>query len=117
MRRLGSALRVGGVLAATALFIAGVRVNAHNRHDEGRFNLVEATIASIREAFEDGVITPEQLVRMYLNRIEAYDGKATATHLNSYIAVNGDAVREAKHAKNCTGADIAIATARCRAFR
>ncbi len=99
MRRLGSVLRVGGLLAATALLTAGVRVDAHNRHEKGRFDLAEATIASIQEAFEEGVITPEELVQMYLNRIEAYDGKGTATHLNSYIAVNGDAVREAKHAK------------------
>src|SRR5919198_2802828 len=103
MRRLGSVLRVGSVLAATALFIAGVRVNAHNRHDQGRFDLVEATISSIEEAFEDGVITPEQLVRMYRSRIAAYDSRETATHLNSYIAFNDDAVREAKHVNRGRG--------------
>jgi amidase len=103
MRRLGSPLGLAGVVAATALLTIGVRVNAHNRHGADRFDLVEATIASIQEAFDDDVITPERLVRMYLHRIAAYDGKQTATHLNSYIAVNDDAVREAQHAKKGHG--------------
>ena len=96
MRRPGSLFRLGSVLAAAALVTGGVRVNAHHRPDSGRFELVEATIASIQEAIEDGVISPDELVQMYLDRIAAYDGKQTATHLNSYIAVNRDAVREEK---------------------
>jgi amidase len=103
MRRSGSPLRLAGVLAATALVTIGVRLNAHNRHDTRRFDLVEATIASIQQAFDDGVISPEQLVRMYLNRIAVYDGRQTATHLNSYIAVNDDAVPEVKHGKKGHG--------------
>src|SRR5436190_2888487 len=96
MRGPGSLFRLGSVLAAAALVTGGVRVNAHRRPDSGRFELVEATIASIQEAIEDGVISPDELVQIYLDRIAAYDGKQTATHLNSYIAVNRDAVREAK---------------------
>jgi amidase len=96
MRRPGSLVRLGSVLAAAALVTIGVRVNAHHRPDSGRFELVEATIASIQEAIEDGVISPDELVQMYLDRIAAYDGKQTAAHLNSYIAVNRDAGREAK---------------------
>jgi len=104
MRRPGPTLRLVGVLAAIALVTIGVRVGAHNRSDREReerarhgavrFTLVEATIPSIQEAIEDGVITAEQLVRMYRKRIEAYDGKHTVTHLNSYIAVNDDDDRE-----------------------
>jgi amidase len=96
MRRPGSLFRLGSVLAAAALVTIGVRVNAHRRPDSGRFELVEATIASIQEAIEDGVISPDDLVQLYLDRIAAYDRKQTATHLNSYIAVNRDAVRNAK---------------------
>src|SRR5438552_9360476 len=96
MRRPGSLFRLGSVLAAAALVTSGVLVSAHHRPDSGRFELVEATIASIQEAIEDGVISPDELVQMYLDRIAAYDGKQTATHLNSYIAVNRDAAREAK---------------------
>ena len=73
---------------------------------------------SIQEAIEDGVITAEQLVRMYLKRIEAYDGKHTATHLNSYIAVNDDDDREAQmtvRAGKDAGTDVTNAL--CPAFR
>jgi amidase len=35
---------------------------------------------------------------MYLRRIAAYDAKTTDTHLNSYIHVNQDAVRDAREA-------------------
>jgi amidase len=103
MRRPGSVLRLAGILAAIALLTIGVRVNAHNRHESRRFDLVEATISSIQQALEDDVITAEQLVRMYLNRIAAYDGTQTATHLNSYIAVNEDAVDGAKKGKRGKG--------------
>jgi amidase len=103
MRRPGSLFHLGSVLAATALVTMGVRVNAHNRPESGRFDLVEATIGSIQEAIEDGIITADQLVQMYLDRIEAYDGKQTATHLNSYIAINRDAVRDVKKGSKGNG--------------
>jgi amidase len=95
MRRSGFLLRVAGVLAVAALITIDVRVHANNR-PSGRFDLVEATIGSIQQAIEDRVITPDDLVRMYLSRIAAYDGKQTGTHLNSYIAVNAEALRQAK---------------------
>jgi len=96
MKRAVPMLRFGGLLAATALVVVGVRVNAHHRREPVRFELLEATIDSIQQAIDDDVITPEELVRMYQARIAVYDGKRTATHLNSYIAVNPDAVRAAK---------------------
>jgi amidase len=88
------------VLVLAVLVAIGARLNAKHHRDSERFDLVEATIAAIQDAFEEGVISPEQLVRMYLNRIAAYDGKETAAHLNSYIAVNDDAVRQARHSRN-----------------
>jgi amidase len=96
MKRSVSMLRFGGLLAATALVVIGVRVNAHHRREPVRFELLEATIDSIQQAIDDDVITPEDLVRMYQARIAVYDGKRTATHLNSYIALNPDASRAAK---------------------
>src|SRR5437773_4449541 len=95
MKRPVSLLRVAGALAATALLAIGVSVHANDR-PSGRFELVEATIGSIQQAIDDRVITPDDLVRMYFARIAAYDGKQTATHLNSYIAINADALRQAK---------------------
>ena len=96
MKRAGSMLRLGSLVAAAVLVVIGVRVNAKHRREPIRFDLVEATIESIQQAIDDDVITPEQLVGMYLQRIAAYDGKQTATHLNSYIAVNREAGGDGK---------------------
>src|SRR5262249_24324225 len=79
--------------AAIALIALAVTVNA--KRPERRFDLVEATIASIQSALDDHVITAKQLVRMYQARIAAYDGKNTATHLNSYIFFNPKAREDA----------------------
>ena len=86
------------VLFALALLILSVRVIADNRPGTGRFDLVEATIPAIQTAIQNNIITAEQLVQMYLARIAAYDAKTTATHLNSYIHVNADVLREAREA-------------------
>jgi amidase len=85
------------VFIGIALLILSARVVADNSAS-GRFDLVEATIPSIQAAIQNNIITAEQLVQMYLARIAAYDAKTTATHLNSYIHVNADAVREAREA-------------------
>jgi amidase len=86
------------VFIGIALLLLSARVVADNRSAAGRFDLVEATIPSIQTAIENDIITAQQLVQMYLARIAAYDAKTTATHLNSYIHVNADAVREAGEA-------------------
>jgi Asp-tRNA(Asn)/Glu-tRNA(Gln) amidotransferase A subunit family amidase len=57
------------------------------------FRLQEATVTSINEAFDAGVIDAEQLVQLYLNRIAAYDDQGPA--LNSLITVNPKALTEA----------------------
>jgi amidase len=96
MKRLRLVLRGACAVAAMALVVFGSAVRADNRPGSGRFDLVEATIPSIQTAIQHRIITAEQLVQMYLNRIAAYDAKTTATHLNSYIHVNADALREAR---------------------
>lgn len=54
------------------------------------FSLEEATIAHINEAFNNG-FTSEQLVQLYLNRIDTYDPK-----INSVLYVNPNALAEAR---------------------
>jgi len=54
------------------------------------FNLHEATITSIQEAFNSGLLTSQKLVQLYLNRINAYDPL-----LNSIISLNPNALAEA----------------------
>ena len=86
------------VLLALALLAPSVRVIADNRPGTGRFDLVEATIPAIQTAIQNNIITAEHPVQMYVAPIAAYDAKSTATHLNSYIHVNADALREASEA-------------------
>jgi len=78
------------VLAAAML----LPVAAQPDRDPHTFQLVEATIADIEQAFESGVLDPAQLVRMYLDRIAAYD--QAGPRLNAYMAVNPHAVSDAR---------------------
>jgi amidase len=55
------------------------------------FELTGATIAEINQAFEFGALTSEELVQLYLNRIEAYEPE-----LNAFIELNPDALERAR---------------------
>ncbi len=57
------------------------------------FRLEEATIDEVNQAFDAGILTSQQLVQLYLNRIEAYDKQGPS--LNSIIAINPNALSEA----------------------
>jgi Asp-tRNA(Asn)/Glu-tRNA(Gln) amidotransferase A subunit family amidase len=57
------------------------------------FNLVEATIDDIHNAYKSGQLTCRQVVQMYLDRIVAFDKKGPA--INALITVNSDALNEA----------------------
>src|SRR5262249_46390628 len=57
------------------------------------FNIVEATIDDIHAGYKSGQLTCRQLVKMYLDRIEAFDKKGPA--INAIITVNSDALKEA----------------------
>ena len=55
------------------------------------FNLTDATIQDIEQAFEFGALTSEGLAKLYLNRIEAYEPT-----LNSIIELNPNLLDEAR---------------------
>ncbi|MBD1921762.1 hypothetical protein H6F77_11730 [Microcoleus sp. FACHB-831] len=57
------------------------------------FTLQEATIPEINRAFDADKLTSEQLVQLYLNRIEAYD--INGSGLNSFIKINPNALATA----------------------
>src|SRR5215831_2063228 len=86
------------VLIALALLILSARVVAGTHSAAPHFDLVETTIPAIQQAIDDNIITAELLVQMYLTRIAAYDLKSTTAHLNSYIHVNENALRDAQQA-------------------
>lgn len=58
------------------------------------FDLATATIADIQAAMEQGSMTSEKLVQLYLARIDAYDQKGPA--LNTVITLNAKALDEAR---------------------
>ena len=62
----------------------------------GKFDVVEASIAELRAALEDGRVTSESLTRAYLDRIEAYDRPGTPTALNAVVVMNPDALDDAR---------------------
>ena len=57
--------------------------------------MLDASVSELLEAMDTGKITSEELVGMYLARIEAYDKEHG---LNSFITVNPDALEEARAA-------------------
>ncbi|BCW17354.1 amidase family protein [Arthrobacter sp. NtRootA9] len=58
------------------------------------FNVVEAGIGRLRAALESGEVTSEELVRLYLDRIEKYD--SSGIHLNALVVMNQEAIAEAQ---------------------
>lgn len=69
------------------------------------FQLVEATIGDIQARYRSGTLRPEDVVRMYLARIAAYDrssvgqplnGGAGRQPLNSFLHVNEQALEDAR---------------------
>ena len=58
--------------------------------DAAVFELEEATIAEINQAFDAGALTSTQLVQLYLNRIATYDD--SGPFINSVLTINPDAL-------------------------
>lgn len=85
LRRLSFVLLVAGLL-----FIpVHAQQAAQNSPDE--LQLVEATVAELQAALQSGLITSEQLVNMYLARIDAYEAL-----VNAFIYINPKAGAEAR---------------------
>ncbi len=95
MKRVSLILRGCAIGAALAIVAVTVPVIA-NPGGEGsaRFHLIETDIATIQKAVQTGLITSEQLVKMYMARVAAYD--QAGPHLNSYLHVNSHAVDVAR---------------------
>jgi amidase len=91
-------------LVLIALLALGLPLSADRDDDRfSRFQIVEATISDIQKALARGQITVEELVQMYLDRIEAYDNDGPG--LNSYIHVNARALDVARRLECARGHD------------
>ncbi|HZK29357.1 MAG TPA: amidase family protein [Clostridia bacterium] len=60
-----------------------------------QFEVMETTIACVREAMLKGRLTARELVRAYLDRIEAFETQGPA--INAIIMINPNALDEADH--------------------
>lgn len=60
----------------------------------GRFDVVEASIATLRAALDAGQVTSEELTHAYLERIEAYD--RGGIRLNALVVMNPGALSDAR---------------------
>jgi amidase len=84
-----------GAAALAAAFPARAEAAVRKRDKPMKpLQLVEATIPELRRAMETKRLTAEQIVRLYLARVEAYDKKGPA--VNAFLHVNAKAVEEAR---------------------
>ena len=84
-------LRQTATLLATPILMLGV---VSTTAQAATFSLEEATIANIDSAFDAGALSSEQLVQLYLNRIETYDEQGP--EINSFMVVNPNALQTAR---------------------
>jgi amidase len=87
---------VNNLLKQTATFMVAPVVSlgiVSAAANAATFRLQEATIADINTAFDAGALTSQQLVQLYLNRINAYDQQGPS--LQSIINLNPQALETA----------------------
>ena len=100
-RRTRTILRIG---AAAAMVAAAVLAGRAQAPEKRTFDLLTASVADIQTAVDAGRLTYEQLVSMYLKRIEAYD--KNGPKLNAVIAIHPKALgiaRELDHERATKG--------------
>lgn len=82
------------VLAITLHLVLGITAaTAAGSTKKSSFRLEEATISELNAAMDDGVVTSEQLVKLYLARIAAYEDGGPK--LNSILSLNPRALEQA----------------------
>ena len=82
------AARIGRLLMALLGLWVGLRSAA------ARFELQNASLRDIQAAMDSGALTSEKLVRLYLERIEAYDRKGPT--LRAVLHLNTNALETAR---------------------
>ncbi len=76
-----------------AVLCGGCTVEEAPLERGGAFDVVEASIAEIHRAYQEGELTARQLVELYLARIDAYDKRGPA--VNAIITINPNALARA----------------------
>ena len=93
MKRASSVLLAGALAFATSLMWTPDGLAQGTKQMAEHFQIVEASIDDIQEAYKTGKLTVRQLVQAYLDRIEAYD--KNGPKINSIITLNPHALEEA----------------------
>jgi len=87
-------LHNGRIVTLAGLVVVLILLPSHRLESQGtRFEVIDATIQDIHNAYKARTLTARQLVQMYLDRIEAYDKKGPT--INSVITVNPRALQDA----------------------
>jgi amidase len=88
--------RIALAAALVAALGFGLRTATVQAQHQGtaRLALVEATIGDLLKAMQTKLVTSEELVRMYLARLDAYEDTGPA--VNAFIHINADAIVEAQ---------------------
>ncbi|HEU4733696.1 MAG TPA: amidase family protein, partial [Kofleriaceae bacterium] len=82
------------VLLTVAIFARYAPADEHDGGGGRHLQLVEATLPQLQQALRSHLVTSEQLVRMYLARIAAYD--KAGPKLNAFLHLNDMAIEEAR---------------------
>ncbi len=87
-------VRRGARVCAALLVVLGTSGCAAPVDDvQQEFDVTERSIGELNEALETGAVTSQDLVQLYLDRVNAFDQEGPA--LNAVIALNPDAIDEA----------------------
>lgn len=80
------------LISSFLILFAAFIIMANCDSKRKKFDIIEATISDIHQAFRAGELTCRELVQAYLNRIEAYD---QSTKLNAIVVINPHALARA----------------------
>jgi amidase len=84
-------------IVSLAVLLVGsltLSVGAGQHQGTAELQLVEATVGQVLKALQTKLVTTEQLVGMYLDRIAAYEDAGPA--VNAYIHINANALQHAR---------------------
>lgn len=87
---------VAGIFIGLTLYAGHGFGDDRKHHKRGRFEVVEATIPGIQAAIRANKLSSEKLVKLYLERIAAYE--ETGPSLNAFLHINPNALAEARRA-------------------
>ena len=81
------------LVIGSAFFITSVACGESSGGSEVGFDVTEKSIQELNSALESGLVTSEELVNLYYERIEAFDRRGPV--LNSVITLNANALSDA----------------------